>query len=260
MLPVLPVLIALACMLVSGCADSRLSRHFHAGPWRDGLAEQFERPQRFVPELAAASATVLLLATDEAGLASDEALDHEADSGDTSRADEVRDALRWTAVGWSAVSLLRGDDARAAEVGVEIWALNTVLTRGFKSLAGRERPNGSDDGSFPSGHASTAFSLATFLARSVDDAFESPWGKLGYLAYVPASFVAAHRVSSEVHFPSDVVAGALLGFFVANAVYDAHYGDGDAPSIFGGSSGDIAWGWAPTELDERVALCFFVSF
>ncbi|MCC6408063.1 MAG: phosphatase PAP2 family protein [Planctomycetes bacterium] len=254
------VLAALACMLASSCADSRLSRHFDAGPWRAGLAEQFERPERFVPELAAASATVLLLATDEAGLATDDALDHEADSGDTSRADEVRDALRWTAVGWSAVSLLRGDEACAAEIGIEIWALNTVLTRGLKSVVGRERPNGSDDGSFPSGHASTAFSLATFLARSVDDAFESPWGKLGYLAYVPAGFVAAHRVSSEVHYPSDVVAGALLGFFVANTVYDAHFGDGRGASIFGGTSGDVAWGWAPTEVDEHVALSFFVSF
>jgi hypothetical protein len=249
-----------ACFCLAGCAESRLTRHFEIGPWRDGAAKQFTERDRVVPELAAASATLLLLATDELGLASDAALDHEADSGDTRRADEVRDGLRWTALGWSAFSLLDGDHGRALEVGVETWAINTLLTRGLKSVAGRERPNGSDDGSFPSGHASSAFSAATFLARGIEDRIEGPWGKLGYLAYLPAGFVAAHRVSSEVHFPSDVVAGALLGFFVANTIYDAHYGDVESTSIFFGTRGDLAWGLAPSELDERFALSFFVSF
>lgn len=254
----------LACVL-AGCAENRFTRHFHGGPWRDGATAQFAQPERVIPEAAAAGATLLLLATDELGLVDDEALDHESSTGDTSSSDEYRDGLRWAALGWSAIGLLRGDQARALEVGLETWALNTLATRGLKELAGRERPNGSNDSSFPSGHSSSAFSAATFLARSIDDAFESPWGKLGYLAFVPAVHVAEQRVSSHVHYPSDVVAGALLGFFVANTIYDAHYGahsdaDGKSSSIFFGRSGDLAWGLAPTALDDRFALAFFVSF
>lgn len=249
-----------AAVVAAGCAQDRLTRHFRAEPWGDGLRAQFATPERVVPEVAAAGLTLLLLATDELGLVSDEALDHEAETGDTTRSDEVRDGLRWTAVGWSAISLIGGDEARALEVAAETWAINTLATRGLKSVVGRERPNGSDDGSFPSGHASSAFSAATFLARSIDDAFEGPWSKLGYAAYLPAAYVAQQRVESNVHFPSDVVAGALLGYFVANTVYDAHYGGEDGDSIFYGSRGDVVWGLAPTEVDERLALGFFVSF
>ncbi|MCK6445222.1 MAG: phosphatase PAP2 family protein [Planctomycetes bacterium] len=255
----------LVCIL-AGCAENRFTRHFHGGPWRDGAAAQFTAPERVIPEAAAAGATLLLLASDELGLVDDEALDHESSTGDTSSSDEYRDGLRWTALGWSAVSLLRGDQARALEVGLETWAINTLATRGLKELAGRERPNGSNDSSFPSGHSSSAFSAATFLARSVDDAFEGPWGKLGYLAFVPAVHVAEQRVSSHVHYPSDVVAGALLGFFVANTIYDAHYGaeagedSGDSASIFFGRRGDLVWGLTPSAVDDRLALAFFVSF
>lgn len=257
--------VGLGCC-ATGCTESRFTRHFRAEPWHDGSAAQFATPDRVIPEAAAAGATLLLLATDELGLVDDEALDHESSTGDTSSSNEYRDGLRWAALGWSAVSLLRGDQARSLEVGLETWAINTLATRGLKELAGRERPNGSDDSSFPSGHSSSAFSAATFLARSIDDTFEGPWGKLGYLAFVPAVHVAEQRVSSHVHYPSDVIAGALLGFFVANTIYDAHYGspadanDGGSSSIFFGRRGDLVWGVTPTAVDDRLALAWFVSF
>ncbi|MER6027701.1 phosphatase PAP2 family protein [Streptomyces sp. NPDC001851] len=57
--------------------------------------------------------------------------------------------------------------------------------------------------SFPSGHAASAAAFATGVA------LESPvWGA----AVVPVAFsVAASRVYTGVHFPSDVLAGAALG-------------------------------------------------
>ncbi|MCC6807880.1 MAG: phosphatase PAP2 family protein [Deltaproteobacteria bacterium] len=58
--------------------------------------------------------------------------------------------------------------------------------------------------SFPSGHTLTAFIILAFLLR-MDR-------KLGY-AWLPcALLVALSRIYIGVHFPSDVVAGALLGF------------------------------------------------
>ncbi len=64
--------------------------------------------------------------------------------------------------------------------------------------------------SFPSGHAASAAAFATGVA------LESPaWGAV--VAPIAVS-VAASRVYTGVHFPSDVLAGAALGACAAFAV------------------------------------------
>ncbi|MBI4280700.1 phosphatase PAP2 family protein [Candidatus Uhrbacteria bacterium] len=59
--------------------------------------------------------------------------------------------------------------------------------------------------SFPSDHAAIAFALAlaVFLAHR----------KLGYLFLALATLVALGRVFVGVHFPSDALAGAVVGIF-----------------------------------------------
>ncbi|HEV3226056.1 MAG TPA: phosphatase PAP2 family protein [Acidimicrobiales bacterium] len=56
--------------------------------------------------------------------------------------------------------------------------------------------------SFPSGHASAAFTAATLLAE------DDPMWPLYYAA---AAFVASSRTYVKIHHASDVVAGALTG-------------------------------------------------
>jgi membrane-associated phospholipid phosphatase len=63
--------------------------------------------------------------------------------------------------------------------------------------------------SFPSGHATMAFSL---LALSVD--FTGLWPYM----LAAAIIVALSRVAAGMHFISDVIAGALIGFFITRAV------------------------------------------
>lgn len=70
---------------------------------------------------------------------------------------------------------------------------------GFQSVI-----TASDEFSFPSGHTSGAFLMATVLVLLL------PMGVVGYL-YGWASMVALSRVVLGVHFPLDTVAGALLG-------------------------------------------------
>jgi undecaprenyl-diphosphatase len=65
------------------------------------------------------------------------------------------------------------------------------------------------DASYPSGHASSAFAAARVIA-----VLEPTLAKE---AYELATQVAVSRVYAGVHFPSDVVAGALLGTAVAEA-------------------------------------------
>ena len=64
--------------------------------------------------------------------------------------------------------------------------------------------------SFPSAHASTAFAIAASLA------FAHPL--LGVVALGMAVLVAFGRVAAGVHYPSDVLAGAVLGVACALVV------------------------------------------
>jgi membrane-associated phospholipid phosphatase len=79
-----------------------------------------------------------------------------------------------------------------------------ALTQVLKVSTQRERPDGSNNHSFPSGHASATFATATVLQRH-----------LGWRAAVPtytlASYVAMSRLQENRHFLSDVVFGGALG-------------------------------------------------
>lgn len=78
------------------------------------------------------------------------------------------------------------------------------------ALVNRQRPNNQNYLSFPSGHASSSFATATSLAY----AYGAP---AGIPAFALASFVAASRVSENIHWLSDVVAGAALGIYWGRA-------------------------------------------
>lgn len=111
--------------------------------------------------------------------------------------------------GWLGTALLAATMASTAAV-----------TQVAKQKFDRQRPHQVDpsikppvhlprDSSYPSGHASSAFAAARVIATLEP--------KLAIEAYALAAQVAASRVYAGVHFPTDVVAGALLGTGVAEA-------------------------------------------
>lgn len=65
--------------------------------------------------------------------------------------------------------------------------------------------------SMPSGH-----SLSSFIGAVVIYRFNKKWG---ILAFIIASLIAASRVVLLVHFPSDVILGALLGIIIGNFTF-----------------------------------------
>ena len=91
------------------------------------------------------------------------------------------------------------------------FLINAGYTTLLKTVIHRERPNGEDNLSFPSGHASNAFTLAAVVERHYG------W-KAGLPAYTLASLVAVSRLQRNKHYLSDVMAGATLGYIVGRTV------------------------------------------
>jgi undecaprenyl-diphosphatase len=91
----------------------------------------------------------------------------------------------------------------------------------IKPLTGRTRPYVNhpeyrellpppDSSSFPSGHAAMAAAAAVMLTRL--------WPAAAIPAWTFALLVAGSRIALGVHFPSDVLAGLVIGYLVARLV------------------------------------------
>jgi hypothetical protein len=89
--------------------------------------------------------------------------------------------------------------------------VEAVYSTSLKYATQRLRPDGSDHLSFPSGHTANAFAWATVAARHFGP-------KLGVPAYAFAALVGVGRMEKNVHYLSDVVAGASLGYLVGRTV------------------------------------------
>lgn len=78
------------------------------------------------------------------------------------------------------------------------------IVQTLKLTTGRTRPDGSNQGSFPSAHAAGASCTAAIL-----------WNRYGAEIGIPLSALALYtcisRVNLEKHFPSDVIMGAAIG-------------------------------------------------
>lgn len=107
---------------------------------------------------------------------------------------------------------------------LESVLISQGITTGIKELSGRTRPNKTDDAflfdgpgggnSFPSGHATVAFAVATTLSNVYGDDYAwVPW-----VAYPVATVTALSRINDNKHWASDVFVGALIGYAVAKTV------------------------------------------
>jgi membrane-associated phospholipid phosphatase len=94
---------------------------------------------------------------------------------------------------------------------VRAQLLSQTIVQGVKFAVGRERPDSSNQQSFPSGHSASAFATATVLQRHLG------W-KVGVPAYAFAGFVATSRMASSKHYLSDVLLGAGVGIAAGRTV------------------------------------------
>ena len=131
---------------------------------------------------------------------------------------------------WLALALVLALLWRRPALFVVVLAADAVadlLAALLKHLTGEQRPAARfpelhplvhlpNDSSFPSGHAATSFACATVLS-----AF-APRLAPGFV--VLACAIAYSRVYVAVHYPLDLVGGAVLGVLVALALLAAFRG------------------------------------
>ncbi|MEY2555362.1 MAG: hypothetical protein QOF93_506 [Verrucomicrobiota bacterium] len=117
-------------------------------------------------------------------------------------------------------------DPRAKTTALDSIAASAIasgiVTNSFKYVIGRGRPTDghgaynfrpfSGQDSFSSGHTTEAFALASVISEHYD----SLWVQVP--AYGLASAVGYARLNNNRHWPSDVLAGAVIGTFVGKTV------------------------------------------
>lgn len=114
---------------------------------------------------------------------------------------------------------------KTALLSLESWLTTGIIVRGLKFVTGRARPwtgescqsfhpfsTRSRFSSFPSGHASSAFAVATIVADQSKKAY------IDILAYSLATLVAISRVHIDKHWASDVLVGSSIGYFIAKKI------------------------------------------
>jgi undecaprenyl-diphosphatase len=118
-----------------------------------------------------------------------------------------RSGVIWLVIAFVVALLMRRGEILVQTAAADVVAL--LASDVLKAAIPRSRPHLDPlidvprTHSFPSGHATTSFACATVLAAAVP--------RLGIPLYLLAAAVAWSRVYVGVHWPSDVLAGAVLG-------------------------------------------------
>ncbi|HYM24378.1 MAG TPA: phosphatase PAP2 family protein [Vicinamibacterales bacterium] len=125
-----------------------------------------------------------------------------------------RGGMVWLATGAALTALRKMRWPRYVQLAAALALASLMIDGVLKPAVHRRRPFTSfpavaviadrpHDASFPSGHAGNAFAAAAILARAAP-AWQPAWWAL-------AALIAYSRVYVGVHYPLDVVAGAITG-------------------------------------------------
>ena len=119
---------------------------------------------------------------------------------------------------------------KVALLSIESFVITHCFVQTLKFSGHRHRPTTGDpyntwngpsfsnhNLSFPSGHASSAFAIATVIASEYDDIMVIP-----PLAYGIATLTALSRVNDNDHWTSDIFLGSAIGYFTAKAIVGFH--------------------------------------
>jgi len=117
---------------------------------------------------------------------------------------------------------------RTALLAAESFLVTGLFNTVIKVATGRPRPFKGDssstfggfstsNNSFPSGHTSTAFALATVVAKEYNNV-----PLAGPIAYGVATLTGLSRINDDKHWASDVFFAAALGYFTSKIILKLH--------------------------------------
>ena len=190
------------------------------------------------------------------------ALDRGATRRWSPAADRASDYLVWTQMA-APVALMvtapgREYGGRLALIYTETLLLNAGTTFALKNICGRRRPfvfnedpripdalrySASARRSFPSGHTANAFASMVFFATTFEQLYpdSSARGRVWGGCLATAGTTGLLRYLAGRHYPTDILAGAVLGATIGWLVPRLHEVDETSSSAPGGLK--VAWGF-----------------
>ena len=127
-------------------------------------------------------------------------------------------------------TLVIEDDFQGSWQLIKSGVVSRVAVEGLKYGIDKDRPDGSGDDSFPSGHTADSFASATFIQQRYGWKWAIP-------AYIGAIFVGYSRVESDKHFVEDVLAGAAIGIISGLYFTESYSGVTISPTAGNGQYG-----------------------
>ncbi|MCL4512490.1 MAG: phosphatase PAP2 family protein [Candidatus Eremiobacteraeota bacterium] len=130
---------------------------------------------------------------------------------------------------------------KTALLSLESFVIADAFTMGIKLIAHRARPYtglpyntfegpslslNNDFLSFPSGHTTGAFAIASVIATEYRNVSYIP-----PLAYGVATLTGFARVNDNVHWASDVFVGGVIGYFTGKAITELHQNQDKKQSV-----------------------------
>jgi len=178
--------------------------------------------------------------------------------GSTSNAEHWSDDLRSSSVAAHFLTVLATpggesgsqwllNKAKGYSVQLAAAAVAGGTTTVLKRVTGRERPNGKDDESFPSGHATVSAVYDRMAVENLDQIDMNHGVRTGLSVGLDALTIATSwaRVEAGAHFPSDTLVSIALGNFCGKFFTDAFLGLGDANASFAfvplPRGGEVRW-------------------
>ncbi|MFL3007439.1 MAG: phosphatase PAP2 family protein [Candidatus Neomarinimicrobiota bacterium] len=144
-------------------------------------------------------------------------------------AKEVSDILLYGVfVGGIPISSMYLKNYNLLLINLEILSINGLITNVVKYTTQRQRPysfylNKNDEESYKSffsGHTSTAFAIGTSTAKMLTQ-YSNIDKRIIWLSTLGLASVTGYlRIAADKHYFSDVVAGAVVGSFLGNKMFD----------------------------------------
>jgi membrane-associated phospholipid phosphatase len=131
--------------------------------------------------------------------------------------------------------------------------ITSAIVVPLKHTVKEERPDRSNDLSFPSGHTAIAFASAQFMFREYKDTNFL----LGISGYSLAVFTGVYRMLNDKHWVGDVAAGAGFGILSTELAYWLYP---KINNLLGGKNKNTATMVMPFYQDKSVGIGFVKTF